>query len=58
MSARFDTSALLGALGETFVYTSILADVPAAPAAEQLRVLIARLERLPSIREVIEATIP
>jgi 2-methylcitrate dehydratase PrpD len=58
MSSAFDTSALLEGLGETFVYTSILANVPSAPAAEQLRVLIARLERLPSIREVIEVTIP
>jgi 2-methylcitrate dehydratase PrpD len=58
MSATFDTSALLEGLGETFVYTSIAANVPSSPAAEPLRALIARLERLPSIREVIDATIP
>jgi 2-methylcitrate dehydratase PrpD len=58
MSATFDTAALLEGLGETFVYPAIAANVPSSPAAESLRALIARIERLPSIREVIDATIP
>ncbi len=59
MSASFDTSALLEGLGEAFIYTTLAANVPSAPGSEaSLRALVARFERLPSIREVIDATIP
>jgi 2-methylcitrate dehydratase PrpD len=58
MSVTFDTTALLEGLGETFVYTAVAAKAPSSPPAEPLRALIARIERLPSIRELIDATIP
>jgi len=58
MSASFDTAALLEGIGATFIYTTIAANVPSVPAAESLRALVARFERLPSIREVIDVTIP
>jgi 2-methylcitrate dehydratase PrpD len=57
MSTSLDTAALLEGLGETFVYTNLAVKVPATPPAEALRVLVARIERLPSIRELIDATI-
>ncbi len=57
MSASLDTNALLDGLGETFVYTYVAAKVPSAPPAEALRALVARIERLPSIRELINATL-
>ncbi len=57
MSASFDAAALLEGLGETFVYTTIAASVPSSPPAEPRRALVARMERLPSIRELIAATI-
>ncbi len=57
MSTSLDTNALLDGLGETFVYTNVAAKVPSAPPAEALRALIARIERLPSIRELINASL-
>ena len=57
MSTSLDTNALLEGLGETFIYTNVAAKVPSVPPAEALRSLVARIERLPSIRELIDATI-
>ncbi len=58
MSPNFDAAALLAGLGETFAFESLAkpADASAGPAAETVRALVARIERLPSIRELIDAT--
>jgi 2-methylcitrate dehydratase PrpD len=57
MSPTFDAAALVAGLGETFRYGEI-AVASTAAAAEPLRALAGRIERLASIRELIEATLP
>jgi hypothetical protein len=60
MSPSFDAAALVGGLGETFAIESIPAgpiDSPNGPTYDAVRALVDRIERLPSIREVIEATL-
>ncbi len=57
MSATFDAAALVGGLGEDFAYQTVTpggGDV-AAPAA--VAALAGRIERLASIRELIDATV-
>jgi 2-methylcitrate dehydratase PrpD len=61
MSPSFDAGLLVAGLGETFVMESYAAgptDAPSGPAYDAVRALVARIERLPSIREIIEATLP
>ena len=56
MTSTFDPDALVRGLGETFAFASLAnASAPAVP--EAVRGLIARIERLPSIRELIAATV-
>ena len=57
MSATFDPHAAVAGLGETFVFGSArAARASDAPGYDALRTLIGRLERLASIRDVIDAT--
>lgn len=61
MSATFDGGAVVTGLGETFVYgEGSRAGAPAVdlPAAAAVRALASRIERLPSIRALIDATMP
>ena len=54
--SALDPDALVRGLGETFAFASLAnASAPAVP--EAVRGLIARIERLPSIRELIAATV-
>jgi 2-methylcitrate dehydratase PrpD len=57
MSDAFDADALLRGLGETFAFQNAGAAGASGPVAEVLRTLVARIERLPSIRELIDATV-
>jgi 2-methylcitrate dehydratase PrpD len=60
MTGTFDAEALVSGLGTTFAFRT-LAEKSGAPAnggvPAALRALTARIERLPSIRELIEATV-
>ena len=58
MSPSFDAGALLAGLGETFAFESAGAGSDATPAgtAQAVSTLAGRIERLPSIRELIDAT--
>jgi 2-methylcitrate dehydratase PrpD len=61
MSTSFDAGVLLAGLGETFVFTAGAggsAPPAESPAAEAVRVAAGRIERLASIREVIDASLP
>jgi 2-methylcitrate dehydratase PrpD len=57
MSPAFDAAVLVDGLGETFAFESLAtaSGDGAIPAA--VRALAARIERLPSIRELIDATV-
>lgn len=60
MTATFDAHALVAGLGETFAFAHAVAVAPndaRTPATEELRERAARIERLPSIRELIDVTI-
>ena len=60
MSSAFDADALVAGLSETFVFAGTVAAAPAdaaTPANAEVRELIARIERLPSIRELVDATV-
>lgn len=58
MSTSFDAGVLLAGLGEAFVYGDGAGGVPGdVPATEAVRELVARIERLPSIRALVEATL-
>jgi len=60
MSASFDANALLAGLGETFVFTALAGgSAPPAdsPKAEALRAAAGRIERLASIRELVDASL-
>lgn len=57
MSDGFDSGVLLRGLGETFAFETAGAAGASAPLAEPLRALVARIERLPSIRELIDASV-
>jgi 2-methylcitrate dehydratase PrpD len=58
MSPSFDAESILAGLGETFVFGSKPPTAaPDIPATAALRALVARLERLASIRELIDATV-
>ncbi len=59
MSPTFDAGPLLAGLGETFVFESSAAEPTATvtgPAGEAVSALAGRIERLASIRELIDAT--
>jgi 2-methylcitrate dehydratase PrpD len=57
MSPAFDAAALVAGLGETFVFGDGNASAPSAvPARDAVRALAAHIERLTSIRELIDAT--
>jgi hypothetical protein len=56
MSPAFDAGALVLGLGETFLFASLAGGEPAAGVSETAREVVARIERLPSIRELIDAT--
>jgi 2-methylcitrate dehydratase PrpD len=60
MSNAFDTATLVHGLGEEFGLENSVSAGPAAPAGgpawAELRALVARLDRLPSIRAVVDAT--
>lgn len=59
MTATFDAEAALNGLGETFVFGSARAAArPDAPGFAPLRERIAKMDRLASIRDVIDATMP
>ena len=58
MTATFDPAIALGGLGETLVFGSARRAGSRAPAAGVLRDLVGKLERLASIRAVIDATMP
>jgi 2-methylcitrate dehydratase PrpD len=59
MTSTFDAEAAVAGLGETFVFTAA-APVPNASTAGSatLRALAGRIERLASIRELIDASMP
>jgi 2-methylcitrate dehydratase PrpD len=59
MGGGLDAAVLLAGLGETFVYSSAggLTGSAANPAAEVVSALAERIERLPSIREIVAATL-
>jgi 2-methylcitrate dehydratase PrpD len=60
MTPSFDAEALVVGLGETFVFAHSVGVAPTearTPANEEIRERAARIERLPSIRELIDATI-
>jgi 2-methylcitrate dehydratase PrpD len=60
MTPSFDVDALVAGLGETFVFAHSVGVAPTesrTPANEEIRERAARIERLPSIRELIDATI-
>jgi 2-methylcitrate dehydratase PrpD len=57
MSPAFDAVALVQGLGETFLFGSLAGGEAKDGAPEEVRALVARIERLPSIRELIEATV-
>ena len=60
MSPTFDGAALVQGLGETFLMESLAAGPtgsPNGPAYDAVRALVDRIERLPSIRELIDATL-
>jgi 2-methylcitrate dehydratase PrpD len=56
MSTGFDAGALLAGLGQTFAFESVAA-ASGTVASEAVRGLVARIERLPSIRELVDATL-
>lgn len=56
MSSSFDPRVLLAGLGETFVFTAPAAP-PEPPPPDAVRALVARMERLASVREIVEATL-
>ena len=57
MSPSFDAALLVDGLGERFAFESIAAPLVEGGDAPALRALCARIERLPSIRELVEATL-
>lgn len=57
MSPTFDAGTIAQGLGETFVFSSAVETAPGGEASETVRALLARIERLPSIRELIDATV-
>jgi 2-methylcitrate dehydratase PrpD len=58
MSPSFDAASLVAGLGETFVFAANAVPAPPEnPATEGVRALVARIERLASIRELIDATL-
>ena len=57
MSPSFDAAALVAGLGETFMFAGSIAAASEIPASDPVRALIARMERLASIRELIDATL-
>jgi 2-methylcitrate dehydratase PrpD len=60
MSSSFDAEALVAGLGQTFAFAHAVAVAPTdarTPATEEVRERAARIERLPSIRELIDVTI-
>lgn len=60
MTSSFDADALVAGLGETFVFAHAVAVAPndaRTPATEEIRERAARIERLPSIRELVDVTI-
>jgi 2-methylcitrate dehydratase PrpD len=61
MSPAFDANALVAGLGETFLMESLASGAATSTAsglaAGAVRALAGRIERLPSIRELIEATL-
>ena len=56
MSPTFDAAALVAGLGETFLFESLAVNDPKDDVAAPVSALVARIERLPSIRELIDAT--
>lgn len=60
MTATFDPGILLDGLGETFVFGTerAIAHASAANGFAELRELVGKLEHVPSIRPVIDATMP
>lgn len=57
MTDSFDPQPLVDGLAEIFVSASLATDVVHAHVPEIVRALVARIERLPSIRELIDATL-
>jgi 2-methylcitrate dehydratase PrpD len=57
MSPSFDAAALVDGLGERFAFEGINVPPDDGAGAPALRALCARIERLPSVRELIEATL-
>jgi len=56
MSTGFDAGVLLAGLGATFAFESVDA-ASGTFESEAVRALVARIERLPSIRELVDATL-
>jgi 2-methylcitrate dehydratase PrpD len=57
MSPAFDAEAIVNGLGDVFVFSSVAEAAAAEEATGTVRALTARIERLPSIRELIDATV-
>ena len=58
MSPSFDAAALGAGLGETFTFARSIATVPPeVQASDPVRALVARMERMASICELIDATL-
>jgi 2-methylcitrate dehydratase PrpD len=58
MTATFDPALAIDGLGETFVFGSVRSNAPPSSGADvaEVRALTGKLERMPSIRPLIDAT--
>jgi 2-methylcitrate dehydratase PrpD len=57
MSPTFDAQTIANGLGEAFVFGDVTEAASPSESGETVRALLARIERLPSIRELIDATV-
>jgi 2-methylcitrate dehydratase PrpD len=57
MTSTFDPGLLVRGLGEEFAYAGLAAGSAGVAAPEAVKALVGRIERLPSIRELIDATV-
>jgi 2-methylcitrate dehydratase PrpD len=57
MTSTFDPDALVRGLGEQFAFESLDTGGPPSAVSETVRALVGRIERLASIRELIDATV-
>jgi 2-methylcitrate dehydratase PrpD len=57
MTSTFDPDALVHGLGEEFLFERLATGSPNQAVSETVRALVARIERLASIRELIDVTV-